>query len=183
MPVSAFEEAGFKAAVKDLLDEMAALYRADDIPWVVGYSGGKDSTAVLQLVWTMLRQLDASARHKPVHVISTDTLVENPVVARWVTTSLETMEQSARDQSLPVEPHRLTPEVSNTFWVNLIGRGYPAPRPKFRWCTERMKIKPSNAFIRRVVRENGGDSRARYSQGGIQRTASSDGTAGERARA
>lgn len=155
MPVSAFEGGGFKAAVKDLLDEMAALYRADDIPWVVGYSGGKDSTAVLQLVWTMLRQLDASARHKPVHVISTDTLVENPVVARWVTTSLETMAQSARDQSLPVEPHRLTPEVSNTFWVNLIGRGYPAPRPKFRWCTERMKIKPSNTFIRRVVRENG----------------------------
>jgi DNA sulfur modification protein DndC len=155
MPASAFEEAGFKVTLDDLLAEMAALYQADDIPWVVGYSGGKDSTAVLQLVWTMLRRLDASDRHKPVHVISTDTLVENPVVARWVTTSLETMDQSAREQALPVEPHRLTPEVSNTFWVNLIGRGYPAPRPKFRWCTERMKIKPSNTFIRRVVRENG----------------------------
>lgn len=155
MATSAFEELGFRDALEHLFLEMTALYRADDIPWVVGYSGGKDSTAVLQLVWTMLQRLDTSARHKPVYVISTDTLVENPVVARWVTTSLERMEQSAREQALPVEPHRLTPEVSNTFWVNLIGRGYPAPRPKFRWCTERMKIKPSNAFIRRVVRENG----------------------------
>jgi DNA sulfur modification protein DndC len=155
MPTSAFEDRGFKAAVVDVIAEAKALYLADDIPWVVGYSGGKDSTAVLQLVWTMLRELAPSERHKPVHVISTDTLVENPVVARWVTTSLETMERAATAQALPIEPHRLTPDVASTFWVNLIGRGYPAPRPKFRWCTERLKIKPSNAFIRRVVRENG----------------------------
>lgn len=155
MPTSAFEDRGFKAAVADVVAEAKALYLADDIPWVVGYSGGKDSTAVLQLVWTMLRELAPGDRHKPVHVISTDTLVENPVVARWVTTSLETMERAAAAQALPIEPHRLTPDVASTFWVNLIGRGYPAPRPKFRWCTERLKIKPSNAFIRRVVRENG----------------------------
>ena len=152
---SAFADAGFKAAVAGVIEEIRALYLADDIPWVVGYSGGKDSTAVLQLVWTALRELPAEQRGKPVHVISTDTLVENPVVARWVSTSLETMEASATRDALPIEPHRLTPDVANTFWVNLIGRGYPAPRPKFRWCTERLKIKPSNAFIRRVVRENG----------------------------
>jgi DNA sulfur modification protein DndC len=39
--------------------------------------------------------------------------------------------------------------------VNLIGKGYPAPRLKFRWCTERLKIKPSNKFIREVVRASG----------------------------
>jgi DNA sulfur modification protein DndC len=52
-------------------------------------------------------------------------------------------------------PHKLTPEVENTFWVNLIGKGHPAPRNKFRWCTERLKIQPSNKFIREVVRSNG----------------------------
>ena len=52
-------------------------------------------------------------------------------------------------------PHRLTPEIKDTFWVNLIGRGYPAPRHKFRWCTERLKIQPSNNFITNVVRTNG----------------------------
>lgn len=152
---SAFTEAGFSSAISEVVQEIKALYLADEIPWVVGYSGGKDSTAVLQLVWTALRALDPADRRKPVHVISTDTLVENPVVARWVATSLERMADAATEHALPIEPHRLTPDVSSTFWVNLIGRGYPAPRPKFRWCTDRLKIKPSNAFIRRVVRENG----------------------------
>lgn len=139
----------------ELTAEIRELYTADQVPWVIGYSGGKDSTAVLQLVWMALKDLPDEQRTKTVHVISTDTLVENPVVAAWVSTSLETMEQAARAQSLPIEPHRLTPEIKDTFWVNLIGRGYPAPRPKFRWCTERLKIKPSNAFIRSVVAAHG----------------------------
>lgn len=146
-------------SLTEVVDELAAevreLYTADQVPWVVGYSGGKDSTAVLQLIWLALQDLPADQRTKPVHVISTDTLVENPVVAAWVTQSLETMRGAAAEQGLPIEPHRLTPEVKDSFWVNLIGRGYPAPRPKFRWCTERLKIKPSNAFIRNVVASHG----------------------------
>lgn len=138
-----------------LTAEIRELYCADQVPWVVGYSGGKDSTAVLQLVWLALRDLPEDRRSKPVYVISTDTLVENPVVAAWVTSSLETMKSAAEAEALPIIPNRLTPEVEDTFWVNLIGKGYPAPRPKFRWCTERLKIKPSNAFVRRVVRRHG----------------------------
>jgi len=141
--------------VAELTSEVRELYTADQVPWVVGYSGGKDSTAVLQLIWLALQDLPADQRSKPVHVISTDTLVENPVVAAWVTQSLETMRSAAAEQGLPIEPHRLTPEVKDSFWVNLIGRGYPAPRPKFRWCTERLKIKPSNKFIRDVVASHG----------------------------
>lgn len=152
---SAFDGQGLKATVASLLSEIRELYLADAVPWVVGYSGGKDSTACLQLVWMALAELPPEQRHKTVHVISTDTLVENPVVAAWVTKSLETMKRNADSASMPVEPHRLTPEISDTFWVNLIGKGYPAPRPRFRWCTERLKIKPSNAFISNVVRENG----------------------------
>ncbi|MFE4650489.1 DNA phosphorothioation system sulfurtransferase DndC [Streptomyces sp. NPDC056707] len=141
--------------VTELTEEIRELYTADQVPWVIGYSGGKDSTAVLQLVWMALKDLPAEQRTKAVHVISTDTLVENPVVAAWVSASLGTMRDAAQAQGLPVEPHRLTPEIKDTFWVNLLGRGYPAPRPKFRWCTERLKIKPSNAFIRSVVAAHG----------------------------
>lgn len=138
-----------------LLEEIQELYLADSVPWVIGYSGGKDSTAVLQLVWLALEQLPVEQRTKPVHVISTDTLVENPVVASWVTSSLTAMTAAADDRQIPVTAHRLTPKVEDTFWVNLIGRGYPAPRPKFRWCTERLKIKPSNNFIRSMVAAHG----------------------------
>ncbi|CAL9579023.1 DNA phosphorothioation system sulfurtransferase DndC [Streptomyces eurythermus] len=151
----AFQGRGLSEVVNELTDEVRELYTADEVPWVIGYSGGKDSTAVLQLVWLALQGLPAEQRTKPVHVISTDTLVENPIVAAWVSQSLETMKKAATEQNLPIEPHRLTPKVEDTFWVNLIGRGYPAPRPKFRWCTERMKIKPSNRFIRQVVRRHG----------------------------
>ena len=152
---SAFDDLGFAATVDALVSQTQELYLADDVPWVVGYSGGKDSTAVLQLVWMTLAGLAPEQRTKHVHVISTDTLVENPVVASWVTHSLEVMQAAATDAGLPLSPHRLTPAVTDSFWVNLIGRGYPAPRPKFRWCTERLKIKPSNTFIRNMVRDHG----------------------------
>ena len=132
------------------------LYFEDQIPWVVGYSGGKDSTATLQLVWNTISSLTSSQKkHKKIHIISTDTLVESPVVARWVNESLEKMKQSAQAQSLPFEIHRLTPKTENTFWVNLIGKGYPAPRTSFRWCTSRLKIEPSNRFILEVIAKHG----------------------------
>ena len=152
---SAFSEAGFKKAIETLKQEIAGLYLSDGIPWVVGYSGGKDSTAALQLVWLALAELPEGKRSKPVYVISTDTLVENPIVALWVSKSLDRMDEQAASQDLPLAAHRLTPALENTFWVNLIGRGYAAPRPKFRWCTERLKINPSTQFINSVVQKHG----------------------------
>ena len=154
-PASAFAETGFRKTIAATVQEVIALYKSDEIPWVVGYSGGKDSTAVLQLVWLSLARLPSEERIKPVYVISTDTLVENPVVALWVSKSLDRMGDEAEKQGLPLTAHRLTPSPQNTFWVNLIGRGYPAPRPKFRWCTERLKILPSTQFISSVVQEHG----------------------------
>jgi DNA sulfur modification protein DndC len=152
---SAFDELGFKPTIDSLVSEIKDVYLADSIPWVIGYSGGKDSTAVLQLVWLAVAGLPSDKRGKAVHVISTDTLVENPIVASWVNQSLLTMKGIAEEAKMPVYPHRLTPEVTDSFWVNLIGKGYPAPRPKFRWCTERLKINPSNRFITNVVNESG----------------------------
>jgi DNA sulfur modification protein DndC len=153
--VSAFDELGFQATINVLHEEIRELYTADEVPWIIGYSGGKDSTAVLQLIWNAIEGLEPEKRRKTVHVISTDTLVENPVVAAWVSQSLDVMRTNAQKQNLPILPHRLTPDVSNTFWVNLIGRGYPAPRHKFRWCTERLKIRPSNTFINGIVKTSG----------------------------
>jgi len=152
---SAFSELGLKATVEVLCEEIRTLYAADSVPWIIGYSGGKDSTATLQLTWMAIAQLPPEQRTKPVYVISTDTLVENPIVASWVTHSLEVMGVAARKQNVPFQPQRLTPRVEDSFWVNLIGKGYPAPRHKFRWCTERLKIRPSNGFIMQVVNQTG----------------------------
>ncbi len=144
-----------RATINELVERVKELYMSDSIPWVIGYSGGKDSTAVLQLVWYSLKELSADRRHKPVYVISTDTLVEQPVVAKWVSQSLGLMKVAAAEQELPIHPKRLTPVVKDTYWVNLIGRGYPAPRQNFRWCTSRLKIDPSNRFITNMVKTHG----------------------------
>jgi putative sulfurtransferase DndC len=141
--------------VKWLTAEIQGLYCLDEVPWVIGYSGGKDSTAALQLVWNAISALPKKKRTKPIHIISTDTLVENPIISAWVHQSLERMATSAHAQNLPFQPHPLKPELENTFWVNLLGKGYPAPRQKFRWCTERLKIYPANRFVRDIVRANG----------------------------
>jgi len=145
-----------KKEVQQLAEVVRKLYLEDDIPWVVGYSGGKDSTATLQLVWMALAELPLKQRmRKTVHVISTDTLVESPVVAKWVENSLIKMETQARIDEMPIAAHRLIPNYNDTFWVNLIGRGYPYPRPNFRWCTDRLKIRPANTFVQNVVSSYG----------------------------
>ena len=131
------------------------LYLSDDIPWVIGYSGGKDSTATLQLVWIALAELPKEQLKKTVHVISTDTLVESPVVAQWVELSHSRIRQAAQREDLPITPHRLLPNYQDTFWVNVLGRGYPYPRPNFRWCTDRLKIYPANNFVHSVVAAHG----------------------------
>jgi len=152
---SAFAGLGLGATVKAICEEIREIYLWDQIPWVIGYSGGKDSTAILQLIWLAIKDLPEEQRTKVIHVISTDTLVEQPLVSAWVDASHIRMLEAAKEQRMPVSPHKLTPAIKDSFWVNLIGKGYPAPRKLFRWCTSRMKISPSNEFIRRVIRENG----------------------------
>lgn len=137
--------------LQQIIELVQQIYLSDNIPWICGYSGGKDSSAAVQLVWMALQQLPIEKRHKIVHVISTDTLVESPVVAAWAERSLSKIHEAAAKEMLPIVPHRLTPQIQNTYWVNLIGRGYPYPRANFRWCTDRLKIDPSNQFIKSIL--------------------------------
>lgn len=144
-----------KDTINGMIKTVQNLYMADDIPWMIGYSGGKDSTAALQLVWMAIEGLPVKDRTKPIHIMNTDTLVESPVVSKWVEKSLEAMKKKAEEKELPFIPERLIPAYDNTFWVNLIGRGYPFPRMKYRWCTDRLKIQPVNNFIKNKIAEHG----------------------------
>jgi DNA sulfur modification protein DndC len=141
--------------VSTIIQEIQELYLSDSIPWVVGYSGGKDSTASLQLIWNAVAAVPLERRTKTIYVISTDTLVENPVIAAWVANSLKCIAHAAQQQNLPIEPRRLVPGLENRFWVNLIGKGYPAPRNRFRWCTDRLKISASTKFIQELSEAKG----------------------------
>jgi DNA sulfur modification protein DndC len=139
----------------DIYEEIRQTYLKYDYPWVIGYSGGKDSTTALQLVWIALEALPIEQRTKPVYIISTDTLVETPVIVDYTLDTLRLINQEAQKRNLPFKAQKLSPILEDTFWVNLLGRGYPAPNSGFRWCTERLKINPSNRFILNKVAEHG----------------------------
>ena len=144
-----------KVLYEQTLDEIRQVYLSDDRPWVIGFSGGKDSTVARQLVWYALRGLKPSQRRKHVYVISGDTQVETPVIIDFLTEALELINEQAEREGLPISAHKVTPSLEESFWVNLIGKGYPAPTSRFRWCTARMKISPANRFILERVAEHG----------------------------
>jgi DNA sulfur modification protein DndC len=136
-----------RTRIEGLSEEIRRVYLADERPWVIGYSGGKDSTTALQLIWAAIAKLSLEERRKPLYVIASDTLVETPKIVDYIDSSLARMNDTAAREGLPFAAHKVRPLADQSFWVNLIGRGYPAPSKRFRWCTERLKIDPANRFI------------------------------------
>ncbi|MFC1926545.1 DNA phosphorothioation system sulfurtransferase DndC [Chloroflexota bacterium] len=134
---------------KEILDQ----YKNDPSPrpWIIAFSGGKDSTVLLQLVWNAVKKLKPKSRNREIHIVCNNTLVENPTILSYVKTQLRLIEEEAIKQSMPITVTHTIPSLNDTFWVNLIGRGYVAPNIKFRWCTERLKIKPTTKYIQDEV--------------------------------
>lgn len=124
--------------------EIAEQYSEDDNnrPWVVGVSWGKDSTLLAQLVLEHIYSLPPEKRTRPIVIVMNDTLVENPVMQSHADTSFDAVEAWVQAESVGVEFIRTIPKLTDTFWVCLLGRGYRAPTRDFRWCTERLKIRP-----------------------------------------
>lgn len=140
------------AALKKRIQEV---YLDGSRPWVIGYSGGKDSSCVLQLAWYALRELPKEQLTKKVYIISSDTLVEAPAVVNQLDITLKQIDEAAKKEDLPFEVHKVIPKIKDTFWVNMIGRGIPAPYTNFRWCTDRMKIAPTTSFIKDKIAKFG----------------------------
>ncbi|MCI0529587.1 MAG: DNA phosphorothioation system sulfurtransferase DndC [Nitrospira sp.] len=141
--------------VKDILEELRTAYLGDERPWIVGFSGGKDSTILVQFVYMMLLSIQPEERRKKVFVLTSDTKVEIPSIVERIERELTLLRAAAHRDRLPIEAHTVCPELTDSFWINLIGRGYPSPRPKFRWCTDRLKIFPVSKFIIERVNDFG----------------------------
>lgn len=146
-----------------IIDEIVDQYMyADttDRPWIIGFSGGKDSTVLLTLVWLALRKIKDSIvapfqLRRPVYVVCNDTMVENPIISNYVDDVLLQIEKKAREEDMPIFVRKTVPRLEDSFWVNVIGKGYPVPNTAFRWCTDKMKIKPTARFITEQVDECG----------------------------
>ena len=141
--------------MREIYYEIRQVYLSDQRPWILGFSGGKDSTCMVQLIWNALSELSAKELHKKVFIISSDTLVESPKIVEQITSALQMMEDAARRASLPVQTNLVRPKIEDSFWVCLLGKGFPAPSNLFRWCTERLKIRNADRFIKERVSEYG----------------------------
>lgn len=145
-----------RSALDLILEDLRDEYRQPhEHPWIIGFSGGKDSTIVAHLVFEMLLDLPRSERTRPVHLVSNDTLVESPLVMAHIMKVQSAIAAAATAWRLPIEVVTTRPDPDATFWVNIIGRGYPSPNRSFRWCTDRMKIQPTSRYIREQVAASG----------------------------
>lgn len=149
--------------IEYIVDEILDQYMYADTsfrPWIIGFSGGKDSTVLLTLVWLALRKIKRDTitpfqLRRPIYVVCNDTMVENPIIATYVDEVLAQIETKAREEDLPIFVRKTEPKLEDSFWVNVIGKGYPIPNTAFRWCTDKMKIKPTARFIIEQVDECG----------------------------
>ena len=141
--------------IEAIIEEIKVEYQKDNRPWIVGFSAGKDSTCAIQLVYEMLYRLEPEERTKDIYVLSTNTMVESPAISIRLKDICNRIQDSANRDNLPIKVKLLRPAITETFWVNVIGRGYPCPNKWFRWCTDRLKIKPMNNFILNNVKKNG----------------------------
>lgn len=143
--------------VETTKNKIKRIYLQDNIPWIIGYSGGKDSTCATQIIIDTLLELkkEKSKLSKKVYIISSDTMVETPMIIKIIERTINGINSLAKKNNLPVEASIVRPDYDRGFWANLIGRGYPCPNQTFRWCTDRMKIEPANKFTESVIGEYG----------------------------
>ncbi|MGS1000285.1 DNA phosphorothioation system sulfurtransferase DndC [Burkholderia glumae] len=131
------------------------LSTAQSYPWIVGFSGGKDSTVVAHAVFEALQAIPPSQRTRPVHIVSNDTMVESPLVMAHLDDVSRQIQAAVDSLSLPITVARTRPDPDKTFWVLLIGKGYPSPNQQMRWCTDRLKIQPTSTYIKDNVSQHG----------------------------
>ncbi len=123
-------------------------YIQSKVPWIVTYSGGKDSSIVLDLV---LKAAKTHPNGPQIYVVSNNTRIESPLVINHLKDMHSIIRKHIDSTGMNASVHLTEPPLNNSFWVNLIGKGYPAPNQMFRWCTSRLKIDPTTVFTEETL--------------------------------
>lgn len=141
---------------EDIIEEMKVVYKHDSRPWLIGYSGGKDSSLLVSLVVETINRLPESERTKKIFIVTSDTGVENPIVKRYMHSSSEKINEFSRTHKANIQADIIYPDLIQSYWSLVIGLGYPTPEPPgFRWCTERLKILPMNRYTNDIIAKYG----------------------------
>ena len=122
-----------KRPLQDIYDEIRDVYKRYPQPWVIGYSGGKDSTTVLQLVWNAIRGLPPEERQKPIFVIASDTRVETPVIVDYIDNTLRCVNEVAQAEGMPFSSEKRIASRKNRFIPRDAQRATPFKQSGSRW--------------------------------------------------
>ena len=109
----------FKASLQQL-------YLEDERPWLVGFSGGKDSirqpTDWRRLFLMLSYPFPAEQRKKPMSVLCADTRVEPPgAIAKMIEGMLRSMRECSQHNRLNIEVNLFKPMFASSYWVNITG--------------------------------------------------------------
>ncbi|MFN3753712.1 DNA phosphorothioation system sulfurtransferase DndC [Flavobacterium sp.] len=144
--------------IAEIIDQYA-FADSSERPWIIGFSGGKDSTVLLTLVWIALQRIREMPNpfqlRRKIYVVCNDTMVENPIISTYVEGVLSKIDEEAKKHDLPIFVQKTIPKLEETFWINVIGKGYPVPNSTFRWCTDRLKIRPTSNFLLEQIDQMG----------------------------
>lgn len=135
--------------------EMRDQFLSDNRPWVIAYSGGKDSSFLLHLTLLVLLELKGEGiETKKVYIMSSDTGVEMPIIEAYHFNKMNSIKLFVEKEGLNVEVKLVRPKAEDSFLVCLLGKGYASPNRQFRWCTDRLKIRPMEAYLKTIIDKN-----------------------------
>ena len=141
---------------EEVINEMEVVYKHDNRPWIIGYSGGKDSSLLVSLVIETISRIPEEQRIKDIFIVSSDTGVENPIVQKYMHSSSQKINEFSKNNKFNIKAEIIYPEVKKTYWTFVVGLGYPTPEPPgFRWCTDRLKINPMNKYTQKLIDKYG----------------------------
>ena len=157
MTLTALVEISVESLWAEIVDNIREEYLSETqrYPWIIGFSGGKDSTVLAHAIFEAMLSISPRRRTRQVHVVSNDTLVESPLVISHLNKVTSDIDRAAKSLGLPVIVARTFPDPEKTFWSLVIGKGYPSPNLTMRWCTDRLKIQPTSTYIKNNVSEFG----------------------------
>lgn len=117
--------------------------------WLVGFSGGKDSSVTVDLVARyLLGGCPGSPRRgcPEVLVVYSDTLLEPPPLREYARGVVDALNRLARREGIPLEAAAAEPAPGEDL-PGMIARGYTPPSNRFRWCTKRWKLNPAKRAL------------------------------------
>lgn len=142
-------------SITELINEVRSLYVQDNLPWILQVSFGKDSAFMTTIVWKAVSQISIERRTKPIYIISSDTMVETPVMSQYVQRSISLINRKAKEDQLPIYAILVKPHIKSRFFYKVLGRGTlpPSPKVRARWCTEHLKIRTTKETINDIINQ------------------------------